>query len=361
MDKNIKNISLVVAVLLIVLAIGVLSPNNAPETNIKIGIVTPLTGATAYWGESTSLGASLASTDLAKEGIKTQFIIEDSQLDPKVALNAAQKLVNVDKVHAIYSEFNPAAITVASFLKDKNILHVYDAAAISPLEGNINTYKSYLDYETSCKKVAELMKSRGMERVGVLKLNLEFGDLCLKGIKSVYGDKAFVEEYNAGENDFRSPLSKLKAKNIKVLFNVSFQTETFASLKQAKELKMDAIFSGLSEVVSPDLIKDYSKTLEGSVMFGLPVVSEDFVTRIKKEFPDKTIGNYQALALAYIHLKQIAHALNKCGEDLVCTRKEMGSSKPESSAGFAGFKNHVASFNTLIQEWRSGKFVDIQK
>jgi ABC-type branched-subunit amino acid transport system substrate-binding protein len=359
MKKNIKTVWL--SVLALVVVVGIYVSVQKDSTSIKVGVVTPLTGAVAYWGESSTMGFELAKADLVKEGINVEFIIEDGQLDPKVALSAAQKLVNIDKVDAMYSEFNPAAIAVNSFLKDRNILSVYDAAPISPLKESINVYKTYLDYEDSCRKVADLLKSRGIKSIGVLKLNMEFGDLCLKGISRVYTDGVYVEDYNAGSTDFRVALSKLKAKNVQVLFNASFQPETLASLKQARELGMASVFVGLSETISPDVVAEYSSLLEGSIMYGLPNVLPDFVARISKEFPGRTVANYQALALAYIHSMQIARALNKCSSDLACARNEMDNAKPETLMGFTGFTNRIAGFEVLIQEWKGGGFVDVEK
>lgn len=361
--KNVRKIWVSAVILVLIISIFVIIQKNIVNLEggrIKIGVITPMTGAVAYWGESTAVGVALARIDLAKEGIKVDFIIEDGQLDPKVALSAAQKLVNIDKVSAIYSEFNPAAIAVSSFLKDKDILNVYDAAPVSPLKEGDNVYKTYLDYEIGCMEVAQLLKNKGFERVGVLKVNLEFGDLCLKGIKEVYGNSLIVEDYNAGASDFRSSLSKLKAKDVQVLFNVAFQPETLASLKQAKELGMKPVFAGLSETVSPDVIGEYSNLLEGSFMFGLPAVSEEFIVRVEQDFPGKVVNNYQAVALAYIHLKQMAGAINKCGNNLVCVRKEMDSSRPENLVGFTGFKNHIAGLNILIQKWEDGQFVSVE-
>ena len=363
MNKNTKWITgAVIVIALIAVGYSIFGTKQPTETGpIKIGVISPLTGGVAYWGESSVLGIELAKKDLQKQGVNVEFVIEDGQLDPKIALSAAQKLVNIDKVDAIYSEFNPAAIAVSSFLKDKNILHVYDAVPLTPLKESENNYKTYLDYEKACQKAAQLVKGRGIDKVGVLKMNLEFGDLCLEGIKNVYGDNVVSEEYNVGTSDFRTALLKLKSENIQALFNASWKPETLASIKQANELGIDAVFVGLSEVVSPDIVDEYSNILEGSIMFGLPAVSEEFMARVEKEFPGKTIGNYQAVALAYIHTKQIANALSKCDKDLACARKEMNNAKPESIVGFTGFKSHVAGFDVLIQEWKNGEFVDIQK
>lgn len=359
-----NKIIVLVVVVIVVAGIAIISQNRkgispGRDNLIKIGVITPLTGGNAYWGESTRMGLKLAEKDLAKEGIRVQFIIEDGQVDPTVALNAAQKLVNVDHVGAIYSEFNPAAIAVTSFLKDKDILSLYDAAPTSPLSQTPNVYKTYMDYESSCKNVAEMLKEKGIKRVGVLKINLEFGDLCLNGIRSVYPD-ARSESYNAGETDFHTVLLKLKKGNPEVVFNGSFQPEALASLRDMREMGLRVPFVGITDSISPNIIDEYSSRLEGSILFGLSAASAEFTERLKQEYPDQPINNYQAAALAYIHLKQIARALHSCPKDLECAKKVLDKSGPESILGFKGFNNRIASFDTLIQEWRGGKLVDIK-
>lgn len=364
MSKQSKIIIGIVVIVIIIGFVGVFfqnkKTNDIKKDTVKIGVITALTGNMAYWGESTLAGIQLAKKDLEKEGINTDIIVEDGQLDPKIALNAVQKLVNIDKVEAVYSEFNPAAISVSSFLKDKNIVHIFDAAAISPLSTNTNTYKTYLDYEKSCAKAAIAVKSRGVEKVGVLKVNLEFGDLCLKGIKSVFGDNVFVEEYNAGTTDFKTNLLKLKSDNIGALFNASFQAETISSLKQARSMDMPKIFVGISEIVSPDIISQYSSLLEGSIMFDLPHIDNLFIKRVKEELPEINVSNYTAVSLVYIHIKQLARALLVCDKNTECVRKELDNSKQESIIGFMGFKDRIADFDIIIQEWKNGEFVRIE-
>lgn len=359
--KN-KIIWVIVILVLVVIALSV-GRDKADDTSgetVKIGVITPLTGDLAYWGESSVLGIALAKKDLADEGINTEFIIEDGQLEPTEALNAAQKLVNVDNVAAIYSEFNPAAIAVTSFVKDKNVFHLYDAAPISPLENTRSVYKTYLDYVESCKEVAQMASKRGWDKVGVLKINLEFGDLCLRGIRSVYGDSLIVQEYNPGIRDFRSLILKFKDRNIKAIFNVSFAPESLSSLKQMEQLGLEVPFVGVAEIISPDNAAEYGLTLENSILFGLPQVEENFSIRLKQEFPDKNVANIQASALAFMHAKQLAYTFAKCGRDLDCVDDQFDQLKPESLIGFQGFNNRVAKFNVWIGTWKDGQLVKLE-
>ncbi|MCC6290569.1 ABC transporter substrate-binding protein [Candidatus Nomurabacteria bacterium] len=356
--KIIWIIAILVLVFLAVSA-GKNDTENVDGETVKIGVITPLTGDLAYWGESSVFGIALAKKDLAVEGINTEFIIEDGQLEPTKALNAAQKLVNSDNVVAIYSEFNPAAIAVTSFLKDKNVFHLYDAAPVSPLENTRSVYKTYLDYFESCKKVAQIANKRGWDKLGVLKINLEFGDLCLQGIKSVYGDNLIVQEYNPGTRDFRSMILKLKDQNVKAVSNVSFVAESFSSLKQMEQQGLKVPFVGLAEIISPDSSTEYGLMLENSILFGLPEVEENFSVRLKQEFPGKTVGNIQASALAFIHAKQLAYAFTKCGRHLDCVDKQFDRFGPESLIGFQGFTNRVAGFDVWIGTLKNGALVKL--
>ncbi len=233
---------------------------------------------------------------------------------------------------------------------------------MSPLAESNNIYKTYLNYQVSCHQTAELLKGRGVERVGVLKLNLELGDLCTKGIQEVYGDNAVVETYNQGTTDFRSLLTKLNNAHVQAIFHGSFQPETLASLKSMSDLGMRQTFVGLSETITPDIIPQYGSMLEGSIMFGLPSVSPDIISRMKNEIPNAKIIDENAAALAYVHIMQLAHAFNTCGnQDLACVRAQLDASAPNPQIGFQGFKNRIGGFDTLIKEWKNGGFVVVTK
>ncbi len=334
---------------------------NRPESNaLKVGIISPLTGNSAYWGESTLIGMRLAEAELKMEGINIDFIIEDGKLDPATALSAAQKLVNVDGVTAIFSEFNPASISVASFLKGKNVFHLYNAASISPLDSGTNNFKTYLDYEMSCKETAQYIKDhKNVKRVGVLKMNLEPLELCLKGIQSVFGSDAVVESYDPSATDFRVELTKLDKAKVDAIFHASFQQQTLISLKEMQRLNMKELFVGLTETITPGIILEYKTLIEGDIFFGLPPVSEELAALIKSASSNKDVGSYNAAGLAYVHLVQIGHALAKCGST-ICIEKEMSESIPNPEIGFQGFNNRIAEFDVLISEWENGKFVSVK-
>lgn len=350
----------ILGVVALVAVVGLLVFTHKPSTSeeIKIGVVTPLTGGVAYWGESSRAGIRLAEAEFKERGLNVSIILEDGQLDPKTALSAAQKLVNVDHVDAMYSEFNPAAIAVSSFLKDKEIIQIYDATPVSPLALSENFFKTYLNYQVSCREVAEVLKSRGYKKVGVLKMNLEHGDLCAKGITEVYGGDVAIESYNPGVPDFRTLLSKLDAAGADVIFHASFQPETIASLKHMRSLGLAQPFTGLAETMTPDVTVEYADVLDDAMVFGLPPVDQALVARIEA-VSGTTVADRNAAALAYLHITQLAETLHACDKEIACVRQKLSRAEPDSAMGFKGFKDRIAGFDTLIQEWKNGTFVPI--
>lgn len=369
MTKSQRNTAVIIAIVLLVILIGYNifknSDSASSKSAVKIGVITDLSKDFAYWGESTKAGMELAKKELDQEGFPVEFVIEDAQLDPRKSLDAAKKLVNVSKVDAVYSELNPTAASVSSFVKNFNTINIYNDAPVSLLRQGSNIYKTHIDYEEGCQRAAGLLQQRGVQKVGVLKINLEVGDLCEQGIRKVFRDKAFAQPYDPGTSDFGPHLLKLKKENIQALFNISPPKETFASLKNSRELGVNVTFVGALESASPEIIKQNSSFLEGTIFFGfspsLLPGGAGFEEKLKKEFPDKNVSSYAAAALVYIHSKQLVRTFKECNKDQECVKVKMEQAPADPSLGFMGFVNRAAKFNISVQEWKNGQFVEIKQ
>ena len=95
-----KKFSLFLGLTLLVATWGVL-PCAAQDT-IQVGIVLPLTGEQAKFGEIEKLSFDLALEEInAKGGIngkKLEFVIEDDTGRPEVGRSVVEKLITKDKV-----------------------------------------------------------------------------------------------------------------------------------------------------------------------------------------------------------------------------------------------------------------------
>ncbi len=110
--RTFKLLSLLVVVAMLLAACQ--TPTAAPGGNaptggdLKIAVLAPLSGPVPTFGVSTRDGALQAFDEWnAKGGVlgkKIVAVVEDSQCTPDPAVNAANKVINQDKVHYIIGE-----------------------------------------------------------------------------------------------------------------------------------------------------------------------------------------------------------------------------------------------------------------
>ena len=118
-----KNVTKHSIIFLITLCLVTLSAALAEENEIKIGIITDLSGPVAYWGKQTRIGAEIAKKEINEENdVKLKIVYWDHKLNTKFAVSEAQKFINIDQVDAIYSEFAPTSIAISPIVNNKNLL-----------------------------------------------------------------------------------------------------------------------------------------------------------------------------------------------------------------------------------------------
>jgi ABC-type branched-subunit amino acid transport system substrate-binding protein len=346
--KKMKKWMWVIAIVLVIIVLAVIFDDKEKDNStIKIGVVTDLTGPAAYWGESTRVGADILKKELVAQGKNIDFIFEDYALDPSKAISGAQKLVNVDKVNTLYIEFNPGVIATASFLKDKEIPYIYDAAITSPLKENILAYKTYLDNQVGCKQIAQKFKDEGVTKIGMLKMNLEAAELCENGVKEVYGDNVISEGYNPGTTDFRTQILKISNAGAGAVINMAFEGDSLNTLKVIKDYGYKLRYGTVDDSITQSVLDSYKNELKGAWTFGFNAPSSDFQSKIK----DYKLATPYAAALAYTHLKQLTGAIDKCGTDNKCIVKFLDQSPADPTIGFQGYKNHIADLIMAIKEY----------
>ncbi len=100
-----KNKGLIIAILIVLIGIGsyFVWKNKATNKNnekIKVGVVAPLSGNNAYYGELLKRNFELAKEDYPQ----INLIYEDSKFNPTYSVSAFKKLVDFDKVKFILGE-----------------------------------------------------------------------------------------------------------------------------------------------------------------------------------------------------------------------------------------------------------------
>lgn len=116
----------VVIVVIVLLGVWINSKNNSEAENFKIGVIAPLTGWAAYWGEDVKKAIDLATEEINNSGgINGKDVIvfyEDmGSIDLKQAASATNKLINIDDVDLIFTNFLEDTVVAAPITYDSNI------------------------------------------------------------------------------------------------------------------------------------------------------------------------------------------------------------------------------------------------
>jgi branched-chain amino acid transport system substrate-binding protein len=224
---------------------------------IKVGIVLPLTGAQAKFGEIEKRSFEMAAEEINAaggiKGMKLELLFEDDTGKPDVGRAAVEKLISRDKVTVLTggysSSVTQAATAVAQQFKVPFLVTTGSADEITEKGYNyifrINpTSSEYFDpFETLIRKVG------GIKTMALLYENTQFGQSSAKDVDGAAkraGIQVTVKEgYQAGAIDFKPILSKVKAAKPDIIYMVSYVMDAALLMAQSKELDISPkMFAG---------------------------------------------------------------------------------------------------------------------
>jgi len=240
--------SLVVAV--VAMAMFVV-PSSAAEAPIKVGVVLPLTGEQAKFGEIEKNSFLMALEVINKaggvNGRPIELIIEDDTGKPDVGRSAVEKLIAKDNVVALtggYSSSVTYAICAAAQQRKVPFLVTTGSADKITEQGWDHVFRinppvseypkalgSFLEEVVKPKTVAILHENTLFGQSG----SKEFADQCQKA-----GIKVLMKEgYESGAVDFKPLLIKVKAAKPDFVYMISYVMDAALLMRQSKELDLN--------------------------------------------------------------------------------------------------------------------------
>lgn len=242
-----------------VMVFGMISCVNSRKSDeIKIGAILPLTGDAAIYGKSLQNGLQVALDEYnSKQEKKISIVFEDSKAEPKLAVNAINKLISTDKIQYIIGDmFTNTTLAIAPIAQQNRIL------LLSPT-GSSNEISKVGDY------VFRIYPSETEEGNAL-------GDFFNKNF---YGQKAFIacanedamknvalsikkklgatiteEDYNTNSSSFIPVITKIPS-DVNVVFALGYMPDISLFVRQSQELKRDYVVAGLSTLYDNKFIE----------------------------------------------------------------------------------------------------------
>jgi len=205
---------------------------RAQGASIRLGTLTPLTGAGGNYGPSMRKAMEWVAEQVdaagGVAGRKLQLFSEDDQTNPEAAVRAARKLIDVDKVAAIMGTWASAVTTAVAPLcwESKTFLTTVSGSdTITQLPHQGYLIRTQPNTHLQIGKLGEFILSLGVKRVFVLGAQTPFAVPSQVRLKEVFAAKGGTEIvgsviYDKDKATFRTEVDQaLRAKPDMIYLN----------------------------------------------------------------------------------------------------------------------------------------------
>ena len=211
-------------------AVALLGLAQPASADVKIGILMPLSGKGASYGQHQETAMKMALEELQKTGIKgekVEAVVYDTRGENAEAINLTRKLIANDKVLAIIGPFFSAECEVAFPIAVQNKTPIVTASSAKPGIAAKNRPYAFRNALSSDQMNGYLL------------------DVWLKRnpVKSVVVLTDVKDAFTKVDGTVVFP-AELKQKNVQVLDNISYQTgdiDYSAQVTKAKGLNPEGI------------------------------------------------------------------------------------------------------------------------
>ena len=314
--------------LILILGFGLffMAGNSFAADVYKIGLVEPLSGNLAVYGQNIQKGVDLAVERInAVGGIKGKKIVmvyEDNEADPAKTVSAMKKLITVDKVAAVIGAATSTATLAACPVAEENKVVIVAPPSTSPdITTKCGEYTFRVIASDSYQGVvmADVFMDLGYKAAAAMFVNDDYGrglnDAFVSSFKKKGGEALGSIAFGIEGKDFRTELLKLKMSKAKAVMLVGHPSTASIIFKQSKELGMDVQWLASEGIKSDETIKLAGGAAEGILVMAPKVDTE---TSLYKAFSKDYVAKYKEeppifADFAYDALNMIAKAIEAGG------------------------------------------------
>jgi branched-chain amino acid transport system substrate-binding protein len=268
------------------------------EDEIKVGVMTHLTGDFAAWGQAYVQGITLAQENINNsggvKGRRISLTVEDTRFDSALTASATKKLLKVDRVPvAMVSTFTEVMVAGPMFEQAKVPLLVFgdSGGKIQDIGKFIFSTGTWVDgYALSASEF--LHSQLRIKKVAIIATNNAWAqstaDNFRKDFEQHGGMIAFRSDLNPSDSDFRTILQKIRADKIEAIF-APITSNVIPFFEQSRNLKLQIPIVAAGGALDVDVINAAPEAVEGRYVTNAFLDSErpqakDLLARYRRKF-----------------------------------------------------------------------------
>jgi branched-chain amino acid transport system substrate-binding protein len=214
---------------------------------VKVGVLLPLTGNTAWAGKTNRIAATIAAEEVNAQdlagGYKIELVFGDSQCEPRAAHDQAQRLISQEKVQLLIGEWcSSASIAVAQVANDEKIPLLVNISTADQIAGDAGPYafqSSMQNRYSQQREAALLQKDFKFDSVAIIVENNDFGLTFRKNMVALMekAGKKVVLDITQDRND----------------------TNWYSTITRIPNAKPDLVIVSISAVQAANFVKQYAE------------------------------------------------------------------------------------------------------
>lgn len=260
-------------------AVALATSLSAMAEPLKIGVLVPLTGDLQSYGEPALKAAQLAAKEInAAGGVlgeSVQIASGDTQTSPQPGVAAAQKLVNIEGVDAIFGALSSGVtIPVAQSVSKPERIPQISSASTSPVITSLDDgdflFRTVPSDAFQGVALSEVTQEKGYENVSIIYINNDYGkglaDAFTKAYEKAGGTVSASVAYEQGQAAYRGELQQAANDAAEALVLIGYPENGQTILRQALEGGFFRNFVFTDGMKAPELVDNLgAQYLEGSV------------------------------------------------------------------------------------------------
>ena len=309
------------------------------DSEIILGSHTDLSGPVAIWGVGSINGARMRFEEANEaggvHGRQIKFVVEDTQYQIPRAIQAANKLINRDKVFAMVlalgTPTNNAVLTQQLKAGIPNMFPLTGARSMVEPYHDLKFAQRGIYYDEIRAGVKYFLEEMGKEKPCVIYQDTDYGQEILEGaedqLKEMGQALVGVSAHKPTESEFTAAIIRLRNAQCDVVFMGTIHRDTILILEAARKMKFDVVFVGNNAAYGQVIAEQESGSGEGYHAFVhmAKLYKEDGLSDIVKRWWDRyearfnvepgipAMEGYRAADLVVTALENAGPDLDKAG------------------------------------------------
>ncbi len=333
-----------------------------------IGVVGPMTGQYATFGQQLKNGAELAVADINAAGgllgKKLKLEVGDDACDPKQARAVAEKMAGL-KVPFVAGHYcSSSSIPASEVYNESNIVQITPAST-NPTFTERKMWNTFRvcgrDDQQGAVAGAFIAKQYKGKNIAILQDKSTYGkglaDEMKKALNKAGVKEKLYEAYTQGDKDFNALVSKMKANAIDVVYVGGYHTEAGLILRQMRSQGLNAQMIAGDAIATNEFWSITGDAGKGMMFtFGADPRTRPTAAAVVKRFKDKGIDPEGYTLYTYAALQIWAAAVKKAGTtDAKKVAAAIKAGKWDTVLGSIGYdaKGDITAIDYVFYAWKA--------